>query len=85
MVELVQQKSMTNLDFGKEYVLNKNTITRVGYDFDGWNTEIDGSGYSYPNLGKIKSLATLDNENVVLYAQWIPTTNPNCAQFLKLQ
>ena len=24
--------------------LNKNTYTRIGYEFDGWNTEPDGSG-----------------------------------------
>ena len=55
--------------------LSKNTYTRIGYEFVGWNTEPDGSGKSFGNQEKILNLT---NENydemgggvVVLYAQW---------------
>lgn len=45
--------------------LNKNTFTREGYDFTGWNTAADGTGDSYADGAKV----TL-TEDTTLYAQW---------------
>ena len=51
--------------------LNKNTFTREGYKFNGWNTEKDGSGAnSYSDCDEIK-LSTY----VTLYAQWTKETD----------
>ena len=51
--------------------LNKNTFTRKGYKFSGWNTEQDGSGASsYSDCDEIK-LSTY----VTLYAQWTKETD----------
>ena len=55
--------------------LSKNTYTRIGYEFVGWNTEPDGSGRSFEDQERIVNL-TEENYNelgggvVVLYAQW---------------
>lgn len=46
--------------------LNKNTFTRSGYDFAGWNSEPDGSGSSLSDGASI----VLNDFDVVLYAQW---------------
>ena len=45
--------------------LNKNTFTRDGYAFAGWNTEKDGSGTAYADKASISLSGDL-----VLYAQW---------------
>ena len=46
--------------------LTKNSFTRDGYEFAGWNTKADGTGTAYDdeatNVGK--------NGNITLYAQW---------------
>lgn len=39
------------------------------YQFNGWNTEADGSGTPYTN-GRV---VTVNTDNFVLYAQWIAT------------
>lgn len=45
------------------------TFTRVGYTFEGWNTESDGSGLSYLD-GQLTTLLS----DLTLYAQWRPIT-----------
>lgn len=45
--------------------LNKNTFTREGYAFAGWNTQKDGSGTGYTD----KAAVTLTGD-LTLYAQW---------------
>lgn len=40
------------------------------FDFDGWNTEADGSGTSYGDGQTVSRLASADGAVVVLYAQW---------------
>lgn len=47
--------------------LNKNTFTRTGYKFTGWNTASDGSGDTYTDEQNV----TL-TQNMALYAQWSP-------------
>ena len=45
--------------------LKETEISRTNYTFTGWNTEPDGSGYSYAPGDDIEV-----NDNVTLYAQW---------------
>lgn len=54
---------------GEDYRLPEVTGIRDGYVFNGWNTEANGSGDSYDDLGTIKGLK--DKEEITLYAQWI--------------
>ena len=44
----------------------KNTMTRAGYTFTGWNTKADGSGTAYADGVRFKFNAP----SFVLYAQW---------------
>ena len=51
-----------------EYIptaLNSNTFTRQGFEFDGWNTQADGTGTYYADNA---SVTLTDDLN--LYAQW---------------
>ncbi len=48
--------------------LNKNTFTKEGYEFIGWNTKADGSGTSFADGENVKNLA--QSGDVTLYAQW---------------
>ncbi len=45
--------------------LNSNTYARDGYTFIGWNTQSDGSGIQYEDMGTV----TL-TQDITLYAQW---------------
>ncbi|MCL2167191.1 MAG: InlB B-repeat-containing protein, partial [Clostridiales bacterium] len=51
---------------GSDYYIRANSFTRDGYVFAGWNTNADGSGTYYADLGMISSLS----QNVELFAQW---------------
>jgi len=42
------------------------SLTRNGYDFNGWNTAANGSGVSHA----IGSQFTMSNQDIILYAQW---------------
>lgn len=55
--------------------LSKNTYTRIGYEFQGWNTMPDGSGQEYADQAEILNLTTENYDEtgkgtVTLYAQW---------------
>lgn len=55
------------------YNVASNSFTRPMYDFNGWNTEPDGSGTSYTagsSLTQQQCDSFSDNEVVKLYAQW---------------
>lgn len=57
--------------------LSKNTFTKVGYTFSGWNTKSDGTGTNYIDEQIINTY-----ESIILYAMWQPITytityNPN--------
>ena len=54
--------------YDKDGTLRKNTYTKTGYEFKGWNTESDGSGTSYADGATVKNLAA--SGTVTLYAQW---------------
>ena len=49
--------------------LTKNTFTRDGYSFSGWNTESNGSGVLYVDEYKVSFTSS-----TTLYAQWIANT-----------
>ena len=44
-----------------------NTFTWAGHQFDGWNTEADGSGTYYADGAMVRLL-----DDIILYAQWEP-------------
>lgn len=50
--------------------LTKNTFTRAGYSFSGWNTSEDGSGTSYADQASVLNLTSTNKGTVILYAQW---------------
>jgi len=47
-------------------VLDKHTLVKDGYDFDGWNTKADSSGTTYKPGDKIK----IKNKNIFLFPVW---------------
>ena len=59
--------------------LNRNTLTRDGYLFTGWNTNPDGSGFAYANEATLKATEN-DKGPVTLYAQWTPITYTSAVQ-----
>ena len=50
---------------GSSTTLPDATFTRSGYNFKGWNTKADGSGFAYQNKQSIASYS-----NLTLFAQW---------------
>ena len=52
--------------------LERNSYTKTGYTFTGWNTQADGGGTVYGDGENVKNLTTVDGEVVKLYAQWRP-------------
>ena len=63
---------MTNLEYGQDYTLTANAFTRTGYNFGGWNTEIDGRSFGLTDAQEFHNLTTTDNAVITLYAQWDP-------------
>ncbi len=51
-------------------VLGKGTMTNLNYLFAGWDTQADGSGYSYSEGASLH----IYDENVTLYAMWAKNT-----------
>lgn len=66
-------KTVKNCKYGKSYTLKTNGFKRKGYKFAGWNTKKNGSGTSYANKAKVKSLTSKQGGTVTLYAQWTKT------------
>ena len=60
------EESTQDVEIETPTKLNKNTFTRLGYIFAGWNTEADGTGISYEDEQNIST-----SNDVTLYAQWI--------------
>ncbi|WP_302804849.1 InlB B-repeat-containing protein, partial [Eubacterium callanderi] len=50
--------------------LERNSYTKTGYTFTGWNTQADGGGTAYGDGEEVKNLTIVDGEVVKLYAQW---------------
>ncbi|MBP5633409.1 BspA family leucine-rich repeat surface protein [Candidatus Saccharibacteria bacterium] len=64
---------MANLEYDRDYTLTANAFTRTGYNFGGWNTEIDGRNFGLTDEQEFHNLTTTDNAVITLYAQWTPT------------
>ena len=56
--------------YDESQALTKNTFTRPGYTFAGWNTKSDGTGTSYADGYKLNKLSATNNGTVTLYAKW---------------
>lgn len=63
---------MTNLEYDHDYTLTANAFTRTGYNFGGWNTEIDGRNFGLTDEQEFHNLTTTNNAVITLYAQWDP-------------
>ncbi|MBR0490810.1 MAG: BspA family leucine-rich repeat surface protein [Clostridia bacterium] len=51
--------------------LSANKFVRIGYVFNGWNTQANGTGANYTDEQLVKDLTTTQNGVRNLYAQWI--------------
>lgn len=59
--------------YGEELELSRNTFTRYGYYFSGWNTAPGGNANSYSDSQRVQNIGGKTNgESVYLYAQWSP-------------
>ena len=56
--------------------LPKNTYSRDGFTFAGWNTKADGTGDTYEAGSEVKNLTSTDGEIVTLYAIWNKNADP---------
>lgn len=59
------------MEFNVEKTLQKNTYTRDGYRFTGWNTNKDGSGTTYTDGQSVLNLTLIKDETITLWAQWV--------------
>ncbi|MBR3116598.1 MAG: InlB B-repeat-containing protein, partial [Bacilli bacterium] len=58
-----------SVKYDEEKNLSPNTYAKLGHDFIGWNTKVDGTGTSYEDKALIKNLTT--ETSITLYAQYI--------------
>ena len=65
-----KMSSLTSRKYGTTYTLSANAFARKGYTFLGWNTKADGTGTSYTDKAKVKSLTSVNGKTITLYAQW---------------
>ena len=56
--------------YGTSQNLTKNSFTKAGYTFAGWNRKSDGTGDSYSDQEIVDKLTNTNNATVTLYAQW---------------
>ncbi len=61
--------SSQKIAYNTATALSKNTFTKEGYAFAGWNTKANGSGTSYADCESVK-LNVLNTNKITLYAQW---------------
>ena len=69
----VASVAVMNKDVQLTSIINakgKQTMTKDGYVFAGWNTERDGSGTSYSNADIFRAEDRGDMRVICLYAQW---------------
>ncbi|AXG40413.1 BspA family leucine-rich repeat surface protein (plasmid) [Enterococcus gilvus] len=66
-------RASQRLTYDKAEKLAKNTFTRDGYSFTGWNTQADGKGTAYTDQQEVKNLVAEANGSLTLFAQWKPT------------
>lgn len=65
-------KTFTYVGEGYFVGISENAFTKEGYTFNGWNTQADGKGVSFPNRGSISHTmwTNADLTEITLYAQW---------------
>lgn len=65
-------KTFTYVGEGYSVGISENAFTKEGYTFNGWNTQADGKGVSFPNRGSISHTmwTNADLTEITLYAQW---------------
>ena len=63
-----------NFTYGTSNNLTANTFTRIGYTFDGWAENSDGSGTQYADGQSVNNLTTVQGGTVSLYAKWTANT-----------
>ena len=60
----------TNCTYDMPSLLARNSFTRHGWAFAGWNTKADGSGTKYTEGLAIKNLSATNGATINLFAQW---------------
>ena len=64
-----QTTSTQSISYNVATHLNQNQFTYQGHEFNGWNTEANGSGTPYTDGQEVLDLVG-NNESIDLYAQW---------------
>ena len=64
----------SNHTYDSDKTLTPNGFVKTGYTFNGWNTQANGKGTSYPDKAYVKNLTAVNNSTVTLYAQWKANT-----------
>lgn len=62
--------ALMQIPFGTGKKLTQLGLTRHGYDFTGWNTELYGGGTSYVDTEYVEGLTGIAAKVITLYAQW---------------
>ena len=79
--EAAGNEASLRITSGKNVTIGSgSSLTRAGYEFNGWNTKIDGTGVSY-SAGQV---VKFDSE-ATLYAQWKKTKNTWSAASIPIQ
>ena len=60
----------TLAQYDKAVSLRANSFSKMGYEFDGWNTDPDGTGDTFADKASVKNLTDVNNAEIRLYAQW---------------
>ncbi len=63
-----------DINYGDHTNLRSNEFVRVGYVFNGWNTEPDGSGETYSDGQEVYNVFDESGHAINLWAQWTPIT-----------
>ena len=58
--------------YDEEFKLHKNEFVKKNNDFSHWNTKANGSGTSYKEEELVKNLSSVNDDEITLYAIWIP-------------
>lgn len=61
--------------YNESGALDENKFTKYGYEFIGWNTDINGNGTSYSDKEEIFNLTSIDGSEINLYAQYEALNN----------
>lgn len=61
---------MYPISYDSIITLNPNGFNLEGYTFVNWNTKSDGTGTSYEDEASVINLSAIEDDTVILYAQW---------------